>query len=51
VPLPLPSVFIASGTPVIGAAPSSSAIAMAAMIYLFVIPYCFSWGPVPWVYW
>lgn len=30
-------------------APSS--IAMAAMIYCFVIPYCFSWGPVPWVYW
>jgi hypothetical protein len=24
---------------------------MAAMIYCFVIPYCFSWGPVPWVYW
>ncbi|KAL7412364.1 putative high-affinity glucose transporter of the major facilitator superfamily [Mrakia frigida] len=30
------------------AAPAS--IAMAAMIYCFVIPYCFSWGPVPWVY-
>jgi hypothetical protein len=32
------------------AEPSSASIAMAAMIYLFVIPYCFSVGPVPWVY-
>lgn len=30
--------------------PSSSSIAMAVMIYFFVIPYCFSWGPVCWVY-
>ncbi|KAM0746263.1 putative high-affinity glucose transporter of the major facilitator superfamily [Meredithblackwellia eburnea MCA 4105] len=30
--------------------PSSSSIAMAAMIYCFVIPYCFSWGPTCWVY-
>lgn len=29
---------------------SSASIAMAVMIYLYVIPYCFSWGPVPWVY-
>ncbi|KAI5478488.1 hypothetical protein MNV49_005016 [Pseudohyphozyma bogoriensis] len=29
---------------------SHASIAMAAMIYCFVIPYCFSWGPVPWVY-
>jgi hypothetical protein len=34
-----------------GATPPPSSMAMAAMIYLFVIPYCFSWGPVPWVYW
>lgn len=20
-------------------------------VYCFVIPYCWSWGPVPWVYW
>lgn len=30
--------------------PSSYSIGMAACIYLFVIPYCFSVGPVPWVY-
>ncbi|CED83916.1 sugar transporter [Phaffia rhodozyma] len=30
--------------------PSGASIGMAAMIYMFVIPYCFSWGPVPWVY-
>jgi len=29
---------------------SSASIAMAVMIYLYVIPYCFSWGPIPWVY-
>jgi len=29
---------------------SNASIAMAVMIYLYVIPYCFSWGPVPWVY-
>ncbi|KAF8592722.1 hypothetical protein K439DRAFT_32125 [Ramaria rubella] len=29
---------------------SRASIAMAVMIYLYVIPYCFSWGPVPWVY-
>ncbi|GMK56155.1 hypothetical protein CspeluHIS016_0212110 [Cutaneotrichosporon spelunceum] len=29
--------------------PSSASIAMAAMIYLYVIPYCFSVGPLPWV--
>ncbi|KAF8530913.1 putative high-affinity glucose transporter of the major facilitator superfamily [Gautieria morchelliformis] len=29
---------------------SKASIAMAVMIYLYVIPYCFSWGPVPWVY-
>lgn len=29
---------------------SGASIAMAVMIYLYVIPYCFSWGPVPWVY-
>jgi MFS family permease len=28
---------------------SSASIAMAVMIYLFVIPYCFSVGPLPWV--
>ncbi|KAL7410405.1 putative high-affinity glucose transporter of the major facilitator superfamily [Mrakia frigida] len=32
------------------ASPSPASMAMAAMIYCFVIPYCFSWGPVPWVY-
>jgi sugar porter (SP) family MFS transporter len=31
------------------AEPSSASIAMAAMIYLYVIPYCFSVGPLPWV--
>ncbi|WRT66794.1 uncharacterized protein IL334_003757 [Kwoniella shivajii] len=30
--------------------PSGASIGMAACIYLFVIPYCFSVGPVPWVY-
>ncbi|KAL7418954.1 hypothetical protein Q5752_006638 [Cryptotrichosporon argae] len=36
--------------PVVGATHVSSAsIAMAVMIYLFVIPYCFSVGPLPWV--
>ncbi|KAK4684872.1 MFS transporter, SP family, sugar:H+ symporter, partial [Tremellales sp. Uapishka_1] len=36
--------------PVVGAATVSPAsIAMAVMIYLFVIPYCFSVGPIPWV--
>ncbi|KAL8277929.1 hypothetical protein RQP46_009748 [Phenoliferia psychrophenolica] len=30
--------------------PAPASIAMAAMIYCFVIPYCWSWGPVPWVY-
>ncbi|KIJ37450.1 hypothetical protein M422DRAFT_781797 [Sphaerobolus stellatus SS14] len=29
---------------------TAPSIAMAVMIYLYVIPYCFSWGPVPWVY-
>lgn len=29
--------------------PSQASIAMAAMIYLYVIPYCFSVGPLPWV--
>jgi hypothetical protein len=29
-------------------APAS--IAAATMIYLYVIPYCFSWGPIAWVY-
>ena len=33
-----------------GAEISKASIAMAACIYLFVIPYCFSVGPVPWVY-
>lgn len=28
---------------------SPASIAMAAMIYLYVIPYCFSVGPLPWV--
>jgi MFS family permease len=28
---------------------SSASIAMAVMIYLYVIPYCFSVGPIPWV--
>lgn len=28
---------------------SPASIAMAVMIYLFVIPYCFSVGPLPWV--
>jgi MFS family permease len=28
---------------------SSASIAMACMIYFFVIPYCFSVGPLPWV--
>ncbi|WVN87388.1 uncharacterized protein L203_102567 [Cryptococcus depauperatus CBS 7841] len=28
---------------------SSASIAMAVMIYLYVIPYCFSVGPLPWV--
>lgn len=28
---------------------SGASIAMAVMIYLFVIPYCFSVGPLPWV--
>ncbi|KAI9635769.1 sugar transporter [Dioszegia hungarica] len=36
--------------PVVGSGTVSSAsIAMAVMIYLFVIPYCFSVGPLPWV--
>jgi len=30
--------------------PSGASIAMATMIYLYVIPYCFPVGPVPWVY-
>jgi len=30
--------------------PTGISIAMAVMIYLYVVPYCFSWGPVPWVY-
>lgn len=29
---------------------SSASMAMAAMIYLYVIGYSASWGPVPWVY-
>lgn len=29
--------------------PSGASIGMAVCIYLFVIPYCFGWGPVPWV--
>lgn len=29
---------------------SSPSIAMVAMIYLYVIGYSASWGPVPWVY-
>jgi hypothetical protein len=29
---------------------SSASIAMVAMIYLYVIGYSASWGPVPWVY-
>lgn len=28
---------------------SPASIAMAALIYLYVIPYCFSVGPLPWV--
>ncbi|WWC71589.1 uncharacterized protein I206_105547 [Kwoniella pini CBS 10737] len=28
----------------------TSSIAAAVMIYLYVIPYCFSWGPIAWVY-
>lgn len=28
---------------------SPASIAMAVMIYLFVVPYCFSVGPLPWV--
>ncbi|WVQ63433.1 uncharacterized protein L199_001586 [Kwoniella botswanensis] len=31
------------------AKPSGASIGMAACIYLFVIPYCFAVGPVPWV--
>lgn len=30
--------------------PSGASIGMAVLIYLFVIPYCFSWGPMCWVY-
>jgi hypothetical protein len=29
--------------------PSGASIAMAVLIYLFVIPYCFSWGVMCWV--
>lgn len=29
---------------------SSASVAMAVMIYFYVIPYCFSVGPLPWVY-
>lgn len=29
---------------------SSASIAMVVMIYLYVIGYSFSWGPIPWVY-
>jgi MFS family permease len=29
---------------------SSASIAMVAMIYLYVIGYSASWGPIPWVY-
>ena len=36
--------------PVVGATTTPPAsIAMAVMIYFFVIPYCFSVGPIPWV--
>jgi hypothetical protein len=35
--------------PVAGGPVSSASIAMAVMIYFFVIPYCFSVGPLPWV--
>jgi len=36
--------------PIVGATtPSGSSIAMALMVYFFVIPYCFSVGPLPWV--
>jgi hypothetical protein len=30
--------------------PSGASIGMAVLIYLFVIPYCFSWGGLVWVY-
>jgi hypothetical protein len=29
---------------------SGASIGMAVLIYLFVIPYCFSWGGLVWVY-
>ncbi|KAL7416371.1 sugar transporter [Mrakia frigida] len=44
------AIFITSDVDPDATSPSGRSIAMAAMIYLFVIPYCFSWGPVPWVY-
>jgi thiamine transporter ThiT len=34
---------------VAGAPVPSSSIGMAVLIYLFVIPYCFSWGALCWV--
>jgi len=43
-----PDVNAATFTSVSALKPSS--IAMAVMIYCYVVPYCFSWGPVPWIY-